>query len=370
MRKIRLLTPNRTAIQRKRAKDYLLVTLLSFALSVSLTRSFLYLTGYPQLGSGELHIAHVLWGGLLLFISALIPLILTNQWALMLSAAITGFGVGLFIDEVGKFITQSNDYFYPSAAPIIYAFFLLTVLLYVSLRKPSRPDPRAQLYSVLSDMEEILDKDLSEQERQSLLERLRDVKLNSADTSLVELSCQLERFLSSEDIHLTPHNPPLLDKLRSWLTGLENKFIFRPRHRAMLIGGLLALATWALVAPVQVFLSIRNVEDLTNIINNLLTQGLVHNPSGLTFFQVRIGIDGVIGLVLFAAAILLLIGKEKLGISLGYATLLAALTVANLIVFYFDQFSTIFTAALQFLILIGIIRYRQRFLDPKPQPLL
>jgi hypothetical protein len=369
MKKNSLSGPIRTAIQRKRAKDYLLVTLLSFALSVSLTRSFLYLTGYPQLGGGELHIAHVLWGGLLLFISALIPLILTNQWALMLSAAITGFGVGLFIDEVGKFITQSNDYFYPSAAPIIYAFFLLTVLLYVSIRKPAKPDTRSQLYSVLSDLEEILDRDLSEQERQSLLERLQDVKLKSSDASLVELSRQLEQFLSFKDLHLAPENPPMLEKLRAWWFRSENKFFIRPRHRAILIGGLLALAAWALVAPFQVFLSVRDVADLTRIVNNLLTQGLVHNPSGLTFFQVRIGIEGVTGLVLFAAAILLMIGKEKLGISLGYATLLVALTVANLIVFYFDQFSTIFTASLQFLILAGIIRYRQRFLDPKPHPL-
>ncbi|HWQ46128.1 MAG TPA: hypothetical protein VN376_04630 [Longilinea sp.] len=167
MRKVNPLGPIRTAIQRKRAKDYLLVTLLSFALSVSFTRSFLYLTGYPQLGGGELHIAHVLWGGVLLFISALIPLIFANQWALMISACVTGFGVGLFIDEVGKFITQSNDYFYPSAAPIIYAFFLLTVLLYISIRKPTKPDSRSQLYSVLSDLEEILDRDFSEQEHKA-----------------------------------------------------------------------------------------------------------------------------------------------------------------------------------------------------------
>ncbi len=113
-------------VRRDSAERYLSVVLLSFAASVSLTRLFLSLTGYPQIGGGELHIAHALWGGLLLFIAALLPLIIANRWVFGTSATLAGIGVGLFIDEVGKFITQRNDYFYPAAAPIIYTFFLLT----------------------------------------------------------------------------------------------------------------------------------------------------------------------------------------------------------------------------------------------------
>jgi malate dehydrogenase (oxaloacetate-decarboxylating) len=35
---------------------------------------------------------------------------------------------GLFVDEVGKFITQKNDYFLPLAAPIVYASLLLILV--------------------------------------------------------------------------------------------------------------------------------------------------------------------------------------------------------------------------------------------------
>src|SRR5512137_1082660 len=119
----------RKPVKRRGAEKYLRYTLLSFAASVGLTRLFLELTGYPQLGGGGLHIAHVLWGGLLLFVGAIFPLIYANRWALTTSAVLAGMGVGLFIDEIGKFITSNNDYFYPAAAPIIYAFFLLTVLV-------------------------------------------------------------------------------------------------------------------------------------------------------------------------------------------------------------------------------------------------
>ncbi len=95
-------------IRRDSAERYLSVVLLSFAASVSLTRLFLSLTGYPQIGGGDLHIAHALWGGLLLFIAALLPLIIANRGVYTVTGFLAGVGVGLFIDEVGKFITQQQ----------------------------------------------------------------------------------------------------------------------------------------------------------------------------------------------------------------------------------------------------------------------
>ena len=146
----------RRPVRRERAELHLLFTLLSFAASVASTRLFLELTGYPQLGNSTLHIAHVLWGGLFLFAAALLPLIFSNRWVYAAGAIFAGIGVGLFIDEVGKFITQSNDYFYPGAAPIVYAFFLLTVLIYLRVRKPGRRDARTELYRALDSFQEIL----------------------------------------------------------------------------------------------------------------------------------------------------------------------------------------------------------------------
>ena len=93
---------NRSPVIREYANEYLLISLVAFAITVIFIRAFLHFMGYPQIGGDILHIAHALWGGLLLFIAVLLPMILNNLWATKTSALLSGIGIGLFIDEVGK----------------------------------------------------------------------------------------------------------------------------------------------------------------------------------------------------------------------------------------------------------------------------
>ena len=99
-------------------------------------------------------------GGLLLFIAILLILFVANSWVFTVSAVLSGIGVGLFIDEVGKFITQKNDYFFPPAAPLIYSLFLLIALLFLLVRRSRQRSPRSSMYGVLSGLSEVLDNDI------------------------------------------------------------------------------------------------------------------------------------------------------------------------------------------------------------------
>ena len=352
----------RKPVEREGAERYLLFTLLSFGLSVSLTRLFLGLTGYPQLGGGTLHIAHLLWGGLLLFIAALLPILYANRWIYVVSSILSGAGVGLFIDEVGKFITRTNDYFYPPAAPIIYAFFLLTVLLYVEIRRPHRADDRSQMYAVLEDLEEVLDRDLSDQERARILDRLNRIQTRSEYPDFASLVQHLRDFITSDTIYLVPHRPGIIERGQKLYSQIEARLIHRNDLRIFLAILLTLMGAWSLRYPLLVVFGAFSYSSMPLIITELVQSGLVHSQAAIIWFEVRLGLQAAIGLIFLIAAVLYFAGLDRRATGLSYLGLLASLTSVNLLVFYFDQFTTIISAALQFLILVVVVYYRRRFL--------
>src|SRR5438132_2771557 len=114
----------------------LLETFLVSAVAAFLgVRFFLGVTGYPRLGGGGLHIAHMLWGGALMVAGVLLLLSYLGQRVRRAAAVVAGLGFGLFIDELGKLITSGNDYFYRPAIALIYVVFVLLFLWWRSLER-------------------------------------------------------------------------------------------------------------------------------------------------------------------------------------------------------------------------------------------
>jgi hypothetical protein len=353
--------PDRSAVRRLRAERYLRHTLIWFAATVITVRLALAATGYPKLGGGELHIAHVLWGGLFLFGAALSPLLWANRWALEASAVLAGIGVGLFIDEVGKFITQNNDYFFPPAAPIIYAVFLLTLLLYLRLQQEPARTVRHDLYAALDSLPRVLDHDLDERSHAELCDWLSHAREQAQDRKLALLAGALLEVVESEYVELA-HRPR--GRWEGWadrLRGFEARWLTLGRMRLLLAAVLLAMGAGAFAELLLLLWTSILPLDLERAV--YIISGGADEPGGTQLFLLfsRFVLAGVVGGLLVLGAALLALRRVHAGIACGYFGLLLSLTTLKLLVFYFDQFGAVGGVLLDFAVLLGLVRYRRRY---------
>jgi hypothetical protein len=358
----------RKPVQHWDAERYVRILLVSFGASVVLTRLFLTLTGFPQIGGGELHIAHLLWGGLLLFVAALLMLIFANHWLYRLSSVLAGVGVGLFIDEVGKFITKSNDYFYPLALPVIYAFFLVTLLIYLRVRRfQVVSEPRAELYQALERIQHILDRQLTAHERSELEAQLERVaSQDDAPDDLLTFARVLQQYLETGVLNLAPETLSVWAWLSHRALEFEAKFIGRARLKFIIVAGLGVLGLFDLIDLLRIGVAAVSPEYISKVAQTLLNSGQIKGAAGLNWFFIQLGLEGVVGLLMLISSVLIGVGREKLGTELGYISLLLSLTVVNLLIFYFDQFGNIVLTFIQVGLLLAVLHYRRHYLRLLP----
>ena len=189
--------------ERADASEYTLTLLISAITTVLLTRVYLELTGFIQLAVGGLHIAHVLWGGLLLLVSNLIILTYHGKKIRILSAVLAGVGFGLFIDEAGKFLTSDNNYFFQPTIMLIYLFFIILYFIHRFFARQTHTDPKTLIYQALEQIEEIIEFNLDKKEKQIALNTLS--KISSKPNLYQDLAKKLTKIVNGEK---TIHNQP------------------------------------------------------------------------------------------------------------------------------------------------------------------
>jgi hypothetical protein len=127
--------------------------LVSAVTTVLVIRAYLALTGYPTVGGDSLHIAHMLWGGLGMAIGfGMIMLTAHGIWK-PLATLVCGIGFGTFIDELGKFITKDNDYFYQPAITLMYGLMLLLFAIARYLGARREPTEADHLYFAVQGLQ-------------------------------------------------------------------------------------------------------------------------------------------------------------------------------------------------------------------------
>ena len=135
----------------------------------------LTLTGFPKLGGGELHIAHMLWGGALMLGAIILLLAYLDRPVQHVAAIVAGLGFGIFVDEIGKFLTADNDYFFRPAVALIYVIFVVVFLVAQVIVGRRRLSEREALANALDRLEGTLGKSLEPEDRARIDELLDQV---------------------------------------------------------------------------------------------------------------------------------------------------------------------------------------------------
>lgn len=193
--------------------------LVSAVISVFLIRIFLQLTHYPQLGSGDFHIAHMLWGGFFMLAAMFILLSFLSQRAASVAAVVGGIGFGAFIDELGKFVTSDNDYFFQPTIALIYIIFVLLFLISRFIPRYQEISQREYLVNALDMIKESAIDDFDEEEERRAAEYLKKCDpANPIVQALKKLLVQLEVVPSPPPGRLTR----IRRLMRKWYNRVAN----------------------------------------------------------------------------------------------------------------------------------------------------
>ena len=89
------------------------------------------------------------------------------------------------------------------------------------------------------------------------------------------------------------------------------------------------------------------------------------SDNGVMWAFVIIMLNGFLGFMLSLGGALMVIGRKNWGTETASVALVVKLVALNLVMFYIHQFTTIFTAGYQFIILQGIYFYQRKYIKNK-----
>jgi hypothetical protein len=232
--------------------------------TILIIRLQLWATNYPKLGGGKLHIAHLLWGGLMMLIALIILVSFISRSRRHFAAFLGGVGFGFFIDEIGKFVTSDNDYFFKPAAGIIYIVFLVLFLVLREIGWRREFTAQECLANVMSLLAESTYRPLSQQEHR--LARTLLSRCDADDKLVVPLTGMLDRIEEAP-----ARAPGRLARARDRIRAAYLRLAANPRFGAALV---VVFALIAVATLVQVGLDAHRIINGTQKVRVITVAGM------------------------------------------------------------------------------------------------
>ena len=293
-------------------------------------RAFLALTGYPRIGGGGLHVAHMLWGGLLMLVALGMLLLFLDRSVQHAAAIVAGLGFGTFIDEIGKFLTADNDYFFRPAVALVYVVFVALFLVGRAVVGRRPLTPRESFANALDLLEGHLERPIHPAERARIRALLRH---SPGDSSLVP---DVRRYL--DDLPVAVGHDSWIEALPARLAGTYER---------------LAANAWfdrALVVAVVAY----TAAAVASVLALALTTGSSSSPDTWTVSHVGESLSTLVGAALVGRGVLALPDSRAAAYHWFLRGLLVWILVTQVFVFYGSQLAGLGGLAIDLLAYVSL----------------
>jgi hypothetical protein len=159
-----------------------------------------------------------------------------------------GIGFGLFIDELGKFITSDNDYFFRPVFAFIYLIFVAIFLVTRALLTTDHPSPQAALVNLFSLASEGAVRPWDESERAQALRLL--AACDQGDRVVRDLTPLVTSMAAK-----TSGRQGVYESSKARLGKLYESLVKRRWFKALLVGYLALIALAGLLVGVAVIVA-------------------------------------------------------------------------------------------------------------------
>jgi hypothetical protein len=355
----------RVRLLRHPTRDVDFISLLETFLVAAVTtvlviRTQLWATNYPQLGGHGLHIAHLLYGGIFMVIAIGLLLIYLNRGVRRPSAVIGGVGFGFFIDELGKFITSDNNYFFQPAAALIYLIFVGIYLIIRALDKRRGLTQMEYVVNALDLVSEAARNDLDQREKDRALRLLDQADPNDPLVAPVrDLLTKLDAIPSRE-----PAWPARQAKrIRDGYLAFSQRRIFTPLVIGVIVvwGVLSLFFTFELVLSIGLHLGGAAPGSVKDDIDSLSTINWL-----------SLGSSTLSGILVVIGVVALRQGRRVAAFEWFERALLVSIFLTRSFAFVESQFGAVFGLAVDLLLLVSVHlmqrgeRVRDAELEPAP----
>ena len=216
------------------------------------------------------------------------------------------------------------------------------------MRRRIEPDPRSELLTSLQLMEEAVDNDLQDHERDALRERLRKGAAQAPLEEQRRLAAALLAFVESRELDIAPDAVSRLQPLFDAWAARRHRWLGGRGVRAALVLALFVSGVRSLVDLGVAVSQIGGVDPVTS--TRLFSLDMLH-----------LVVEGMAGALLLTGSLLMaLTGRDRMGASLAEYGVLVSLALADLASFYLRQFATLEVALFHGLLLFGVVAYRRQ----------